>query len=93
MAPGKISTREVHSAFASHLDGDMDTLVATIENQGFNVERSTRGDQHLLLPQYLYDQDGFADVADALTPLHESSFARARAENIHGRNMVSDLWD
>lgn len=90
VAPGKVRS----ALFKLMFGAPVDRVGNIFGEHGYDVQRSSRGgSQGLVLPQYLFSEDSFAPVADALNDLGSAEFALQRAKAEDDRDTVDSLWD
>lgn len=90
-----VSARDVHSAFFRLLYGrPVNQLGEVFKNHGYDVDQGhSDGQQHLILPQSLYDESDFAEAAQALHALEIARGAEATAKAEDDRDAVDALWE
>jgi hypothetical protein len=89
-----VKSGSVHSALFKFLYGRrVDTLAAVMKRHGFSIQDdNAQRAQGLILPQDLYDQNGFDALAEALTFLSAAERAVAEAKAADDRAVVDSLW-
>ena len=89
-----VRPHDVHSALFSYLYGPrLDAVAAVLKRHGYDVrDQNAQRTQGLLLPQYLYDQDGFVLLAQALTNLGKALGDVRRAQANQDAEAVERLW-
>lgn len=90
-----VEPRKVHSALFKFMYGTPVNRVGNVFGRhGYDVRRADRsGAQGLVLPQSLYDEDSFGDVAEALNDLGTAEIALAKAKGEDDKDVVNSLWD
>lgn len=91
----KVEPRKVHSALFTFMYGAPVNQVGDVFGRhGYDVQRADRSSaQGLVLPQYLYDEDSFGAVSDALNELGTAELALKKAKAGDDRDTVDSLWD
>lgn len=81
----RVEPREVHSALFNRFYGKLQGISDPIRAAGYAADRE-------VLPQELYDQDSFADVAKALTVVASAQQGFIKARVADDKAAVDDLW-
>lgn len=91
----KVEPRKIHSALFTFMYGAPVNRVGDVFGRhGYDVRRTERsGEQGLVLPQDLYDEEAFGVVADALNELGTAEIALKKAKEADDREIVDSLWD
>ena len=87
----KVEPRMIHSAIFKRFHGKVDGIIRPIKSAGYRVD--TYGSRNgVIVPQELYEDSWFADLAKALTDLStaQREFQAARATD--DKSAVDGLW-
>lgn len=89
-----VTSSDVHSALFKFLHGRrVDTLAVILKRHGFSIrDDNAQRKQGLILPQHLYDRDGFSSLAEALTSLSAAERAVIAAKAADDSAAVDSLW-
>lgn len=89
VTPGKI-----HSALFEYMYGQhVDRLAAVFKHHGYDVGDGQGHSQSFILPQSLYREKEFAQVAEALNAMGKAERAAASAKAAGDEDIVESLWD
>ena len=91
---GKIEARKIHSSLFDYLYGTrVNKIAAVFKRHGYSVRDDNRErTQGLVLPQQLYEEDQFRELAQALSALGEAEDAVKAAQATDDRSTVDDIW-
>jgi hypothetical protein len=90
-----IDTRNVHEALFKYLHGKrLRSIVEVFRKHGYDVQdNNAQRAPGIVVPQNLYNEKAFADLAEALQTLAEARQDTARARSANDHADVDDLWD
>lgn len=90
-----VEPRKIHSALFAFMYGTPVNRVGNVfDRHGYDVRRTDRsGAQGLVLPQSLYHEDSFGEVAKALNDLGTAEIALAKARAEDDKDAINSLWD
>lgn len=91
----RVEPRKIHSALFKLMYGTpVDRVGEVFGRHGYDVRKSDRsGSQGLVLPQSLYSEESFGDIAEALNDLGAAEIALAKAKAEDDKDAVNSLWD
>ncbi|TFC83038.1 hypothetical protein [Cryobacterium sp. TMT3-29-2] len=86
----KVSPGKIHSAIFKRFHGKVDGVIGPIRSAGYTLD--ARHTNSVILPQYLYEEDWFDDLAQALNDLSTARRTVQAARAADDKSAVDDLW-